>query len=312
MGGAKMNELQTFAVFCPKAFAGIGKSLPDTITDRSIVIRLERRTREEQVERFRRREVSETAEPLFQWLGSWAQDNTLTLIEARPELPDELDDRAQDCWEPLLAIADLAGEEWNARGRQTAIEISTGAEREDDSLTTLLLADIRDIFEADGAERFKTADLIARLAQIEESPWGDWHGKEITAHALSALLRPFRIKTLPVWTEGKTVRGYKCEQFADAWSRVLGVRSVRGVRSLSSSENSPNAPNAPNASGTWDDEDLDFGDDDAHRLCLICELRPVVGGPCSLRCAECRGEAPSEDRRDPPQRARARARPPRG
>jgi hypothetical protein len=26
-------------------------------------------------------------------------------------------------------------------------------------------------------------------------------------------------------------------------------------------------------------------------LCLVCELRPVVGGPCSLRCAECRESA---------------------
>jgi hypothetical protein len=29
----------------------------------------------------------------------------------------------------------------------------------------------------------------------------------------------------------------------------------------------------------------------AEVLCLICELRPVVGGPCSLRCAECRKKA---------------------
>lgn len=29
----------------------------------------------------------------------------------------------------------------------------------------------------------------------------------------------------------------------------------------------------------------------AEALCLICELRPVVGGPCSLRCAECREKA---------------------
>jgi hypothetical protein len=29
----------------------------------------------------------------------------------------------------------------------------------------------------------------------------------------------------------------------------------------------------------------------AEALCLICELRPVEGGPCSLRCAECRAKA---------------------
>src|SRR6266508_4203186 len=56
MGGAKMTELQTFPVFCPKIFAGIGDCLPDTITDRAIRIRLERRTRGETIDRFRRRE----------------------------------------------------------------------------------------------------------------------------------------------------------------------------------------------------------------------------------------------------------------
>jgi hypothetical protein len=35
----------------------------------------------------------------------------------------------------------------------------------------------------------------------------------------------------------------------------------------------------------WTNDDL------AEALCLICELRPVAGGPCSLRCAECRKKA---------------------
>lgn len=56
MGGAKMTTLERFPVFCPKLFAGLGE-LPDTLADRSIRIRLERRTREEPIERFRRRDV---------------------------------------------------------------------------------------------------------------------------------------------------------------------------------------------------------------------------------------------------------------
>ena len=46
------------------------------------------------------------------------------------------------------------------------------------------------------------------------------------------------------------MRGYKAEQFEDAWFRVLGVRSVRNVRSESPSQKTPNAPNAPNAGDT--------------------------------------------------------------
>ena len=46
-----------FPAFCPKALAGIGRGLPDTVQDRSIPIELVRRTREEPVERLRGREA---------------------------------------------------------------------------------------------------------------------------------------------------------------------------------------------------------------------------------------------------------------
>ena len=100
---------------------------------------------------------------------------------ARPELPDELDDRAQD----LLGAAArdrrpgrrrLAGP--GARGRGRALDAAR--QREDESLGARLLADIHNVFDANGTERYKTADLIAELATIEESPWGDWYGKPIT------------------------------------------------------------------------------------------------------------------------------------
>jgi Protein of unknown function (DUF3631) len=250
MGGARMTTLEEFPVFCAKALAGIGK-LPDTITDRAILIRLLRKTREEQVERFRRRDVAPQAEALRNQVVAWTEPQLDQLRAARPDLPDEIDDRAQDIWEPLFAIADLAGGGWSARARTAALTLSGGEEREDESVTARLLADIYTVFEANGDdERLKTADLIKRLCEIEESPWGDWYGKPITAHGLSRLLQPHRIKTMPVWVDGKTVRGYKAEQFDEAFLRVLGVRSVRNVRSESASQAAPNTPNAPNASGT--------------------------------------------------------------
>jgi hypothetical protein len=254
MGGPKMTTLEAFPVFAAKVFAGIG-DLPDTIADRTIRIRLQRRLREEQIERFRRRDADADAEPIFQAAVSLATFHAETLACARPELPNELDDRAQDVWEPLLAIADLAGSEWPDRARQAAVVLSTGVEREDDSMTATLLRDIHAVFTANGAERFKTADLIAELCMIEESPWGDWNnGKVISAQAVSKLLRPYRIKTMPVWAEGKTVRGYKVEQFSDAFARVLGVRGVRAVRSESSTDAAPNTPNPPNAKGTMGEQ----------------------------------------------------------
>lgn len=73
---------------------------------------------------------------------------------------------------------------------------------------------------------------------------------------LPRLLKPYRIRTMPVWSDGKTVKGYKVEQFADAFARVLGVREVRTVRSEAASEAAPNSPNPPNPYPTEDGPDL--------------------------------------------------------
>jgi hypothetical protein len=108
MGGANNTTLQTFSVYCPKAFAGIGDCLPDTITDRAIPIRLRRRTRDASVERFRLREVQPEGHALRDQLAAWLEPHFDHLADSRPQLPDEIDDRAQDVWEPLLAIAELA------------------------------------------------------------------------------------------------------------------------------------------------------------------------------------------------------------
>ena len=149
----------------------------------------------------------------------------------------------------MLAIADLAAGDWPDHARFAAITLSDAATRQDESDSARLLADIYEVFTGNGEQRLRTVDLIDELSRIEESPWGDWQerGKPISAHALSKLLKPFQIKTMSVYADGKTVRGYKLEQFGDAWLRVLGVRSVRSVRSGSGIENDLTAANAPNA-----------------------------------------------------------------
>jgi hypothetical protein len=93
--GAKQTVAE-FPTFCPKVLAGTG-SLPDMLADRAIPIRLQRKTRHEQVERFRIRRIRGEAEALRRRLAGWAQVAVPVLRDAEPELPDQLDDRAQDC-----------------------------------------------------------------------------------------------------------------------------------------------------------------------------------------------------------------------
>jgi Protein of unknown function (DUF3631) len=243
------HDVKAFPTFCPKALASIG-TLWDTVESRSISIRLERMLSSEVVEYFDRDEVDEEADALRTRIAQWVNLHQAELRQARPE--SDLERRVRDIWRPLLAIADVLGDEWPERARRAASELSTGEARQDDSRPVKLLADIRTVFNESDIERFRTADLITALSVIEESPWGDMYGgKAITSHQLSRLLQSFRIKTMPVWAEGKTVKGYKREQFEDAWARYLpplqgGVRTVRAVRSGSSSHAAPNSPNSPN------------------------------------------------------------------
>ena len=111
VGQGSSFGVQHFAVFCAKAFAGIG-SLPDTIRDRCILIRLVRKSRNESVERFRKREAEAIAVQISAALEAWAkcEENIAALRASRPSIPHELSDRQADICEPLLAIADLAGE----------------------------------------------------------------------------------------------------------------------------------------------------------------------------------------------------------
>jgi hypothetical protein len=237
MGGANKTTLESFPVFCAKAFFGIGDFLPDTLSDRAIHVRLERRLREESVERYRERIASPEGHELRDRLADWLEPQVDYLTELHPDLPDELDDRAQDSWEVLLAIADLAGGDWPERARRAALALSSGEEREDDGLSTQLLRDIQAVFAGDVHARIKTSDLLEQLQAIEESPWADWYGKPLSANGLSRLLRPYRIKTMSVKVEGEAKRGFKAEQFADTFARVLGVTGVTGVTSESTSQN---------------------------------------------------------------------------
>jgi Protein of unknown function (DUF3631) len=169
MGGATNTTLQTFSVYCPKAFAGIGDCLPDTISDRAIPVRLKRRTRNVIIERFRLRDVEPQGHSLRDRLTDWLEPQADYLADSRPDLPDELDDRAQDVWEPLLAIADLAGDAWPERARRAAVALSGGEERDDDSVTAQLIRDIHTVFARKGGH-LKTSDLLEGLHEIEESP----------------------------------------------------------------------------------------------------------------------------------------------
>jgi hypothetical protein len=210
-------EPATFSTFCPKVVVMKGLRLPDTTLSRSIVIVMKRKRPGENVTHFRSLDDPRLLE-LRRRALRWAEDAGEKLAGVEPDLPPGFDNRRGDNWIPLLAIADSAGDEWPARARKAAVELS----KVDDtaSVGVQLLTDTRTAF--GDRPRMGSAELTDALGAIADSRWAEWkHGKPLTQRQLSWLLRPFGIAPQSIWAGTRTLRGYERSQFTDAWERYL-------------------------------------------------------------------------------------------
>ena len=218
--GKDAIALKDFSPFCPKALAGIGKCLPDTIVDRSIIMPMVRRSGQEKVERFRARSATQAAEPIRQSLDSWAAEADIRDREI--QLPDVLDDRAQDCWEPLFLIAELAGLEWLERARSASHSLAAGRTAEDSSMGVRILASCLEVFESQQMDRLPTVQLLRGLADTESYPFQNHPNETLTATRLANLLKPYGIYPRQHRFGDKTLKGYLESDFHDSWKRYLG------------------------------------------------------------------------------------------
>lgn len=106
-GGAYVRE----PIYSAVAFGGLG-ILPSTLMSRSVVIKMGRRNPGQAIERYSPRMHAPLGAAIGASLGEWVQSVSLDLASSWPELPEGVEDRAAECWEPLLAVADAAGGAW--------------------------------------------------------------------------------------------------------------------------------------------------------------------------------------------------------
>lgn len=237
------HEVRAFSTWAAAAIASIG-DLPATIMDRSIGISMRRKRGNEKVERFPFR-ITDTFVRLRRQCARWAADHAVRLEEADPDVPASLNDRAADNWRPLLAIADAAAGDIGQRARSAAVKLSGGDD--DVSTRTMLLADVRTVLLGHGRHMCSSKELCAGLHGMDERPWSEFSkGKPITPHHLARIMKDFGIRPDQMWDGAatqKNTRGYRLEQFTDAFARYLAEQPARPLERGNCSE-SPATPSA--------------------------------------------------------------------
>jgi hypothetical protein len=186
---------------------------------------MQRKTSQESCERLRNLD----AEPLRRKCARFVADHSAAIAAAHPEMPAGLNDRATDIWEPLVAVADLAGGNWPELARQAAVNLSASAQ-ENSPIASLLL-DIFLVFIVTGEKQIFTKTLMHGLVgRSLDRPWTALcKGKEINAYWLSHQLRPYGIKPRNIWIGNQQAKGYAEEDFHDTLRRYVPRSEIDAI-----------------------------------------------------------------------------------
>jgi hypothetical protein len=220
LGKGTEIQAQDFSVFCPKVFAGIG-TFPATITDRAILVAMQRRKNSENVARFLYRQAEPESVSLRERAGLFVakQREDIEAAYGRAEL-EFISDRDAEAWAPLFAILAIADVSRLAELKTSALALTLtkAANSEDDSLALRMLADVRSVWPENEPKIF-TMELIRRLKGIEDAPWVS--DDRLDGRKLSRFLKPFGIAPSSVQIGSENKKGFYREEAFVAYGRYL-------------------------------------------------------------------------------------------
>jgi putative DNA primase/helicase len=228
------NEIRFFSSWGPKALFGIGTA-DDQIIDRSIIIHIQRKKRSDDVARLRDTKVDFSV--LRQKLFRWAADHSADVADAAPKIPEALDDRAGNNWEPLLAVAGVLGGDWPKKAMLASLALNDTDDQE--TVTTLLLARLQEIIENSNPSRtrnkageeiqyLESGHLVDELNKYKDMPWKDWaKGNGLSQRKLADMLRDFEIKPLRFGHEKES--GYNLSDLKAAIERYVSSETPKNA-----------------------------------------------------------------------------------
>ena len=228
-------EPKMFSTWCAKALSGIGH-MPETIESRAIILKMRRKVKGESVRNIRHTPAA-TFDGIKRRLARWSIDNAGAFSQLAP-IMDGMNNRDADNYEPLLAIAMLAGDEWVKRIK-IAARVLTATDNDNRSIGVELLDACRTVFGKNQTPRIHSGVLLSEILQDEESPFLHYNrGAPYTLKQMSKKLADYGIRSKSLRVHGVNAKGFEFEQFNDAFSIYL---DGEGVLSVTSSQPSTGA-----------------------------------------------------------------------
>jgi len=210
-----------FSCWCPKVIAMIGH-VPDTIADRSIVVRMARKL------------VSETCAPLAELntaeirskCARFAQDAADAIALAPKIRGDGLNDRAADTFDPLYVIARLAGAEWEQKLHAAALALAAADSIQNPGAALLL--DMLTVCAEYQREKIFSRDLVGLLRFGESlKPLLSFDYSKIDEFRIAQMLRPYGVKPSTFRLGREVNKGYVAVEVREALNRYVPKAEVQ-------------------------------------------------------------------------------------
>ena len=198
VGGDKNERIDVFRTFMPVALCGIGR-LPSATEDRSIRLVLVRKPEIRKTSRLnkaKKKKLREIAPEILRWV----KDNWMVLIQnLEPDMPPGVEnDRDEDLWRPLLAIADTMGGKVPDLARKAMMElIDAGHDQSpgEELMTAIFSILSLELIDNPTVTKISLQRLVG-LVNYREGHWSDhrggvgcdsrWLGKKVKEFGLVA------------------------------------------------------------------------------------------------------------------------------
>jgi len=127
----------------------------------------------------------------------------------------------------------------------------SGHDDDDENIGTMLLSDIRTIFENKNIDRIFSEDLVKALVELEDRPWCEWRrGNPLSKNSLARLLKPYKIKSRSIRIGVDNFKGHTLDNFKDVFSSYLPQPPFLAVPNVTTSQLNEGAVYSPNQNVT--------------------------------------------------------------